>query len=162
MFEFIAAEAGLPRFWAAYLRTYPESPDGSAALREIFGDDLDAIEKRWKRWIVDRGPIDDSVRAGDASLGVEGEDRPDGVRVARVLPRSAASLAGIRRGDLLVALDGSAIRSTRELLLAIAAKRVGETVAVRVRRGDRTLDLHATLQALAGVGGTAIAPRPRR
>ncbi|MGA1392171.1 MAG: PDZ domain-containing protein, partial [Phycisphaerales bacterium] len=134
----------------------------SAALREIFGDDLDAIEKRWKRWVIDRGPIDDAVKAGDASLGIEGEDRPDGVRIARVLPRSAASGAGMRRGDLLVALDGAAIRSTRELLLAIAAKRVGETVTIRLRRGDGTLDVQATLRPLAGAGGTAIAPRPRR
>ncbi len=163
MFEFIAAEAGLPRFWSAYLRTHPESPDGSAALREVFGDDdLDAIEKRWKRWVVERGTIDDAVRPGDGSLGVEGEDRPDGVRVARVLPRSAASLAGVRRGDLIVALDGAAIRSTRELLMAVASRRVGETVAIRLRRGDRTLDLQATLQPLSGSGGTAISPRPRR
>lgn len=163
IFEFIAAEAGLPRFWSAYLRTYPESPDGSAALREVFADDdLDAIEKRWKRWVSERGPIDDSVRPGDGSLGVEGEDRPDGVRVSRVLPRSAASVAGVKRGDLLVAIDGVAIRSTRELLLAVASKRVGETVSLRLRRGERTLDLDATLQPLTGSGGTAIAPRPRR
>ncbi len=163
MFEFIAAEAGLARFWESYLRTYPESPDGSAALREMFGDDLDAIEKRWKRWVIGRGPIDDSVRPGDASLGIEGEDLPDGIRVARLVPRSAAGAAGVRRNDVLLAIDDAPIRSTRELLLAVAARRVGETVRLRVRRGDTTLELSAVLRPLPNsAGGTAISPRPRR
>jgi len=168
LFEFIAAEAGLPRFWQAYLETFPESPDGTAALLASFGaDDLDELDRRWRRWVIERGPIDDAVRPGDASLGVEGTDRPDGVEIARTLPGGAARAAGVRRGDLLVAIDDVPIRSGRELVLAVAGRRVGETVALQVRRGGTTIELSATLRPLpASAGGTAIRPRapqpPRR
>lgn len=163
MWEFIAAEAGLARFWRLYLDTFAESPDGSLALREAFGEEIDAIDRRWRRWVVERGPIDDAVRPGDASLGIEGEDRPDGVLVRGVLPGSAASAAGVRRGDLLVEIDGEEIRSTRELLLAIAGREVGERVRVAVRRGGDRLALEATLRPLPRqAGGSAVAPRPRR
>jgi len=168
IFEFIAAEAGLARFWRTYLETYPESPDGTAALLASFGEeDLDTLDRRWRRWVIARGPIDDSVRPGDASLGIEGEDRPDGVRISRTLPGGAARLAGVRRGDLLVAIDDASIRSGRELVLAIAGRRPGEAVTLRIRRGDATLELAATLRALPDTaGGSAIAPRvaspPRR
>jgi len=162
MFEFIDAEAGLPRFWEAYLRTYSQRPDGSAALEEVLGEDLAALDKRWKKWVVERGGIDDSVRPGDASLGIEGEDLPDGVKVTRILPSSAASAAGVRRGDVLLAIDEAPIRSGREMLLAIAARRVGETVSLRLRRGAGTIELAAVLRPLPrGATGTGISPPSR-
>lgn len=162
MWEFIAAEAGLARFWKLYLETFPESPDGTLALREAFGEELDAIERRWRRWVVDRGPIVDAVRPGDASLGLEGEDRPDGVLVRRLLPGSAAALAGVRRGDLLFEIDGEEIRSARELLLAIAGREVGERVRLAVRRGGERVELDASLRPLSSNAGGAAPPRPRR
>ena len=163
MWEFIAAEAGLERFWRIYLDTFPESPDGTLALREAFGEEIDAIDRRWRRWVVERGPIDDAVRPGDASLGLEGEDRPDGVLVRGLLPGSAAAAAGVRRGDLLFEIDGDEIRSTRELLLAIAGRQVGDPVRLAVRRGGDRIVLDATLRPLPRqAGGSAVAPRPRR
>jgi len=161
IFEFIAAEAGLARFWRTYLETYPESPDGTAALLASFGEgDLDALDRRWRRWVIDRGPIDDSVRPGDASLGIEGSDRPDGVEIERALPGGAARAAGVRRGDVLVAIDDMPIRSGRELVLTVASRRVGERVLLRLRRGDDTIELEAHLRPLPGrSGGSAILPR---
>lgn len=164
IFEFIAAEAGLERFWRTYLETFAESPDGTAALLASFGAvDLDDLDRRWRRWVIERGPIDDAVRPGDASLGIEGADRPDGVEIERVLVGGAARAAGVRRGDLLVAIDDVPIRSGRELVLAIASRRVGETVLLRLRRGDDTVEMAAQLRPLPGsAGGAAVRPRTPR
>jgi len=159
MWEFFAEEIGLPRFWRLYLDTYPQSPDGTLAIETAFGAPIEQIERRWRRWVVARGPIDDAVRPGDAWLGVEGEDRPDGVLVRRVAQRSAAALAGVRRGDLLVEIDGEEIRSDRELILAIAGRSPGEQVEVVVRRRGERVPLVAVLQPMPrSAGGSAIAP----
>ena len=77
-----------------------------------------------------------SIEAGDAALGIESEDgeRGDGVLIRRVLPGSAAAAAGLRRGDVIVSVDGRATRRFAELVAIIAAKQVGDQVLVRYRR----------------------------
>jgi len=61
-----------------------------------------------------------------------------GIRVLEVTPNSPARRAGIREGDILVALDGAAIATLSDLQRALGADRVGApTLMTLVRRGER-------------------------
>ncbi|MDP9390351.1 MAG: PDZ domain-containing protein, partial [Actinomycetota bacterium] len=48
---------------------------------------------------------------------------------------SAAADAGIREQDIVIAVDGSPVRSSEELVVAVDAFDPGETVTVEVVRG---------------------------
>jgi putative serine protease PepD len=70
-----------------------------------------------------------------------------GVKVASVIAGSPAEQAGIQVGDVVVAVDGEELADLRAYGSALRSRAPGDVIAVRVRRGDETLDLEATLVA---------------
>jgi uncharacterized iron-regulated protein len=57
-----------------------------------------------------------------------------GIRIDQCLPGSPCKLAGLQRGDQIVAIDGNAVNDLADLRVATWDKRPGERVTVRVRR----------------------------
>jgi regulator of sigma E protease len=83
-------------------------------------------------------------------------------RIAQVSANSAAAGAGLQAGDVIVAIDGQATPSFRELQASVAASG-GRTLALTVQRGDERLSLSATPRvtgerAVLGVGGPLVLP----
>jgi DNA-binding MarR family transcriptional regulator len=64
---------------------------------------------------------------------------PPGLLVAEVRPGSPAAAAGLRRGDLLVAVAGVPVRSGVQLTRQLADLAGRRTLAVTVLRGEETL-----------------------
>lgn len=63
-------------------------------------------------------------------------DMPKGVYVREVSEGSAAEKAGIRKGDIIVKLDGTRISSSTDLQDTLQYFRAGETVTVTVKRAE--------------------------
>jgi S1-C subfamily serine protease len=92
-------------------------------------------------------------RVRRAFLGVVGGTRPLSKRLARQLGRpralevvqllegSPASAGGVRPGDLIVALDDRPVEGVGDLQRLLDGDLVGRRVALRVYRGDRSIDL---------------------
>lgn len=70
----------------------------------------------------------------------EGLEVEEGAYVADFSEGSGAQEAGIRVGDVVVAVGGEPVRSMDDLILQVRRKKVGETVEVTVRRGARTME----------------------
>ncbi len=62
----------------------------------------------------------------------------DGVLVVRVLPNTPAAKAGLRRGDVIVAVAGKPVRRADQLQTRVDQVKVGEALEVTLQRGDRT------------------------
>jgi S1-C subfamily serine protease len=62
-----------------------------------------------------------------------------GVLVAAIVPGSPAEKAGLKRGDIILEIDGEAVNSPRNLLEAIQAKEPGDTIEATVQRGSERL-----------------------
>ncbi|MCF2148326.1 trypsin-like peptidase domain-containing protein [Desmonostoc muscorum LEGE 12446] len=62
----------------------------------------------------------------------------NGVFVMQVLPNSPAASAGIRRGDVIVQVDGKAITSAEQLQNLVEDSRLGQVLQVKVQRGNQT------------------------
>lgn len=68
-----------------------------------------------------------------------------GAVVGTVRSGSPAEAAGLRSGDVIVAVDGKSIASADALTSAIAALQPGDKATLRVQRGGSTLTLTVTL-----------------
>jgi Do/DeqQ family serine protease len=64
-----------------------------------------------------------------------------GALIVGVFIDSPADMAGIRSGDIVVAVDGSPVHGIRDLLDQITRKRPGEPVEVELYRGTERLEL---------------------
>ena len=65
------------------------------------------------------------------------------IQVVRVDRSSAADLAGVRTGDIVLAIDGMSIENELDLVLAFSAARPGQVYQLHVRRAGE--DRHAAL-----------------
>ncbi len=62
----------------------------------------------------------------------------NGVFVMQVVPNSPAASAGIRRGDVIVQVDGKPITSAEQLQNFVEDSRLGQVLQVKVQRGNQT------------------------
>ena len=68
--------------------------------------------------------------------------------------KSAAKAAGIKKGDVVVKMDGSAIKSSTALIEYVGTKRPGDKIEVIVNRDGKELNYVVTLKNKAGIVGT--------
>ncbi len=78
-------------------------------------------------------------------LGVSVEDRDTGISVAGVERTSPAARAGIRQGDMILAVNGERVENARALIRAVAAIAPGTSVNLSVRRQGREMDIPLTV-----------------
>jgi putative serine protease PepD len=95
------------------------------------------------------------LRTGQAKYPVIGAKvdtggRNDGAEVVGVPSGTPADRAGLRAGDVVVAVDGKTVTDGISLIVAIRTHRPGETVTLTVRRDGEVKRLRITLDAKVG------------
>jgi serine protease Do len=94
-------------------------------------------------------PIVNQLRGGGhierGWLGVSVEDSNDGVTVAGLERSSPAARAGIRQGDMILAVNGEHIEGSRGLIRMVAAVPPGKDVNLSIRRQGRDIDVSVTV-----------------
>lgn len=75
-----------------------------------------------------------------------GTDKQQGAFVNQVMPHSAADAAGIKPGDIIVKLNGKAVKSFGELRANIATMGAGKTVTLGVIRDGKEQEVNVTLK----------------
>ncbi|MBE0599408.1 MAG: ChaN family lipoprotein [Desulfuromonadales bacterium] len=86
----------------------------------------------------------ESLDKEEVRLGVlleEGEAAE--VRVKGVLPESAAALAGVQEGDRILAIDGSAVTESFDLIYVVKQKRPGDRARLQIGRDGQELLIEA-------------------
>ena len=67
-----------------------------------------------------------------------------GAYVSAVQPNSAAEEAGLQKGDIITAVDGTPVTDADELVAAVRNYHAGDTARLTVQRGGETLTLPVT------------------
>ena len=75
----------------------------------------------------------------------DGSSIRQGVKVHEVARNAPAWNAGIRQGDVIIALDGEIVSDASQFLLAISQRVPGSQVELRVNRGTESFETYATL-----------------
>jgi S1-C subfamily serine protease len=103
-----------------------------------------------------------SGRVRRAWLGIAGSQAPlppalvkklgrrDGLRVAQVIAGSPADSAGLRPGDILVAVAGTSLGSSTELQRRMVEDAIGRRVEITVWRNGALVDVIAVPRELSG------------
>jgi serine protease Do len=100
---------------------------------------------------VDRGFLGVSIQDLTPELAEEfGIQAARGALVAEVVENSAAAAAGLKRGDVIVAIDGRPVADSRSLRLQIGQIRPGRDVEVRYVRDGRERTATARLNPAPG------------
>lgn len=105
--------------------------------------------------VVQRAVLGISFRAIDQQFIDELGDDSDikeigGIYVASVAEGGAASEAGLRKGDVILSVDGVAVNDSATFLEQIGKRRPGDEITLELRRGEKEITTKATLQNKAG------------
>jgi Do/DeqQ family serine protease len=73
--------------------------------------------------------------------------RPEGTLIVKLHPASPLLAAGLRRGDVVVAIDGRPVESAQEFGFRVGTAQIGETRIVEYRRGDKSFETRMRLIA---------------
>jgi putative serine protease PepD len=86
-----------------------------------------------------------SGKVAHAYLGVQLRDGSGGATVGQVASGAPAADAGIRSGDVVTAIDGKAVTTADALVTAVDARKPGDAVTLKVKRGGSTNDVKVKL-----------------
>jgi putative serine protease PepD len=104
-----------------------------------------AQAKRVAQEIIDTGEARRTVIGAELDRG--GRVAGGGVRLAAVVAEGPADLAGLRRGDVLVRLDGQVLTGPVDLIALVRKHAPGTVVTVAYRRGASEVSAAVTLVA---------------
>jgi putative serine protease PepD len=98
---------------------------------------------------------DQILRTGKAQypvIGVQvrGTDTNEGAQVKEISAGTPAAKSDLRVGDIITAVDGHPVSDQTDVVVAIRAHQVGDTVALTVKRGSKTLTIRVGLLAKTG------------
>jgi serine protease Do len=88
----------------------------------------------------------DDLRPGVLGVGLTAKSpHSSSAELAAVRPDSPAGLAGLKKGDRIVEVDGKPVRVQTDVRFALGPRYAGESVRVVVQRGDEQLERTITL-----------------
>jgi serine protease Do/serine protease DegQ len=105
--------------------------------------------------VLARAVMDQLIRFGEVKRGRLGISMQDvaggeGAQVADVQGNSPAAQAGLKVGDVVIALNGRPVRGAAELRARLSVVPVGESVDLRVQRGNEAQAQPIVLRARIG------------
>ncbi len=81
-------------------------------------------------------------------LGIALKDADEGATIEKVLPGSPAEKADLKKGDIVLKLDGEAVSNRVDLVTQVKRRQPGCEVTLTVKRGDEELEIKVKLARL--------------
>jgi len=97
------------------------------------------------RNVSTKGPAISAPPPNSGYLGVSIDTEGAGVKVAQVLPDTAASKAGVKTNDKILAVNGKDIANAEAFMNTLQRMKAGDKVTLKLLRGDKEMELEATL-----------------
>lgn len=111
------------------------------------------VEDLLKHGVVQRGVLGVKISSVNNQLISERNLKLggyEGVYVDTVLEKSAAEIAGLKQGDVILSVDDKNIRNASELIGLIGRHRPGDEVKLKINRDGKERDINVKLKNLQG------------
>jgi serine protease Do len=134
--------------------------DGSVGVGFAIPSDMAAtvVSALIENGSVERGYLGVKIQPlGEGIAGALGLPDDKGALVAEVTPDTPAAKAGMKQGDVVIAVNGAEVADARALTRAIAALKPGTEATLAIWRDGAKDDLTVTLGSLPGDNQTASA-----
>ena len=97
--------------------------------------------------LIDKGTASHAYLGVSAATGTgkDGSATVAGAEIKQVQSGTPAAAAGLKVGDLIIAIDGNHVESSDSLVGYVRARAIGDSVTLTVLRNGKKLDLKATL-----------------
>ena len=123
------------------------SPNGGGSVGIGFAVPSD-VASRISQELRDKGRIERGwlgVSVQDLPPAEQGRKKSAGVAIAGVDRSGPAAKSGIRAGDVILAVNGQAVETSRGMIRAVAATAPGGSVSLSVRRQGRDIEVPVTV-----------------
>lgn len=134
-------------WYAAYIADYPTDPTGKTTTERVLGKPLAELDKDFKAWLLALPDVGEPNTPGLPTLPCDMQ--PIGGEGMVVTDTGTNDLLKnpLLKGDVIVSVDGHAVRDQTELarLLGTKAFKPGQTVTLKVRRDGRPFEAKVKL-----------------
>jgi serine protease Do len=86
-----------------------------------------------------------NTNANSGYLGIGLDPDKDGPKISSVMPESAASKAGLKVNDHILAVEGQRMDDPESVIAKLSHTKPNDIVTLRIKRGDEELDIKAKL-----------------
>ncbi|TET33794.1 MAG: M20/M25/M40 family metallo-hydrolase [Planctomycetota bacterium] len=136
-------------FWTGYGNHYHKTSDTVKNINSKKGAEITEVIIKLAAHLADVEKIETIFSRPRGSyrpfVGI-GYDTPgDGLRLTSVVKGSPADKAGLKKGDLITAMDKHKLGGSRRLSEILSEYKPGDAVEVTVKRGKKTMKLKITL-----------------
>ena len=135
----------LKEFYDTFCNCYGEDKFGYKAFEEVFGKSASEVEEDFKEWIANAPNPVGATPKGAPFFGVGSQGTAAGMQVVQIVPGSSADKAGMKTGDIIVEFAGKKYTNRDEFAKAIREQKLGETIKVKVLRGEELIELDVKL-----------------
>ena len=131
----------LKAFYDEYVKAASFAADktGVDAFEVVFGKPVAAVESDWKAWIMKQ------KTRSVPFLGVVAEEKDARLIVVNVVGKSAAAVAGVRKGDVLGSVAGTPVHTRDDLMEVVGNRAVGDTIEIHLERSGEPMDMPVKL-----------------
>ena len=131
----------LRKFYDTFKTTYAKDKTGRAALEATVGKPLEEFEKDWETWMLTRLPPSGKITVDSPYLGVDFGEANDGMLIQTMKTGGPAARAGLRVGDVIIAVDGEETRDQMTFGPLMTSHKPGDKVILRLRRNHAYLEV---------------------
>jgi S1-C subfamily serine protease len=135
----------------AIKENYDHDRTGREAYEVMFGKPIQAIERDWKAWVQ-------SLKVPPVPfLGVGGKAKDGKLVLNKIMNKSAAMKAGLKKGDALLSIDGEPTPDMDALMKLIGEKETDQEIEIKYSRAAE----EKTTKVKLGKRPAPRLPRPR-
>jgi hypothetical protein len=107
---------------------------------------VDFSERVLEQLLTSEKPVYGKPKRFQLGLQLDREGDESGLKITKVIKDSIAERAGIRKGDIVLSVDGDTISKRRELVRRIR-RDVGKMINLKIRRGAEEIDFQIELKS---------------
>jgi hypothetical protein len=150
IFLYLQEEGKLYDFYEEYLKNYPENPTaqstseaGVKALEKVCGKKVRELEQEWKDWVL-------SINRPMMGVYFDQNYSGEGAKIEKVEPGSPAERGGMKAGDIILEMDGRAVKDYTANQKLLQGKKRGDKAVFKVKRGAEEVELTLSLGVYPG------------
>ena len=131
----------LRKFYDTFKGNYAKDKTGRTALEQTVGKPLEEFEKDWQAWMLTRLPPSGKIGPDSPFMGVDFGEANDGMLIQTVKSGGPAARAGLRVGDVIIAIDGQDTRDQMTFMPLMTSHKPGDKIVIRLRRNHAYLEM---------------------